>query len=146
MILSKYNNKLVRITDIFGDVFEGICIYNDKEYTYHEFGKNEESLQLPSMLFYKSIIKKVEVIDNFSSPHGKLEEMVVEDGIDMIEEVFYCEEDEHIYRLLLCLEDHLNDIDYSNELVKLLEMLLKYNENEKVKREAKKLFDMIDSI
>ena len=146
MNLKKYDDKLVRITDKFNDVFEGICMYNDKDYTEHEFGKNEESLQLPSMLFYKSIIKKVEELDKFSSPYGKLEELVVEDGIDMIEEVCYCEEDEHIYRLLLCLETHLNDIDYSNELIKLLEMLLKYNENEKVKKEAKKLFDMIDSI
>lgn len=144
MILSKYNNKLVRITDIFGDVFEGICIYNDKEYTYHEFGKNEESLQLPSMLFYKSIIKKVEVIDNFSSPHGKLEEMVVEDGIDMIEEVFYCEEDEHIYRLLLCLEDNLNSIDYQKELIKYLKEIVKYNKTEKVITESRKLLDIID--
>ena len=55
MNLKKYDDKLVRITDKFNDVFEGICMYNDKDYTEHEFGINEESLQMPSMLFYKGI-------------------------------------------------------------------------------------------
>ena len=144
MNLKKYDDKLVRITDKFNDVFEGICMYNDKDYTEHEFGKNEESLQLPSMLFYKGIIKKVEELDKFSSPYGKLEELVVEDGIDMIEEVFYCEEDEHIYRLLLCLEDNLNSIDYQKELIKYLKEIVKYNKTEKVITESRKLLDIID--
>lgn len=144
MNLKKYDDKLVRITDKFNDVFEGICMYNDKDYTEHEFGKNEESLQLPSMLFYKSIIKKVEELDKFSGPYGKLEELVVEDGIDMIEEVCYCEEDEHIYRLLLCLEDNLNSIDYQKELIKYLKEIVKYNKTEKVITESRKLLDIID--
>ena len=31
MELRKFNNKVVRITDIDGQTFEGICLYEDKD-------------------------------------------------------------------------------------------------------------------
>ena len=46
MKLKKYDNKCVRILDIFGNEYEGNCVYNDREYNYHEFGRDEECLQI----------------------------------------------------------------------------------------------------
>lgn len=144
MKIDKYNDKCIRITTDYGEVFEGICTHNDKEYMFHEFGVNEEALQFPNLLVYKSQIKKIENLENingpyghFSEPYGRLEEIAVEDGIDMIEEVFFGECNEHIYRLLLCLEN--NKPKETKELITMLESLIKYNEDDAIKEKAKEL-------
>lgn len=113
MKLSKYDNKRVRIVTPQGEIFEGVCSHNSKDYTFHEFGKNEESVQLPYFLFYKRDIKKKEILPDegpyggYSGRYGLLEETAVCDGADAIEEVLSCEDDEHIRRLLLCIKDHM---------------------------------------
>lgn len=113
MKLSKYDNKRVRIVTKQGEIFEGICSHNSRDYTFHEFGRDEESIQLPYFLFYKKDVKKIEILPDdgpnggYSGRYGLLEETVILDGEDAIEEVLSCEEDEHIRRLLTCIEDHL---------------------------------------
>ena len=140
MKLKNYDDKLVRITAIDGNVYEGISYHNSKDYDFHEFGVNEESLQIVCFIFYKSDIKKVEVIDEFSDKYGLLEKEIFESGIDFIEEVFESEEDEHKYRLLLYIEDNLDNFNIDKtEMIKQLNTLIKYNNNENVKTEANKL-------
>ena len=135
MNLVKYDDKLVRITDTDNNQYEGICYYNNKEFNECEYGTNEESLDITCIKFYKSNIKKVEIIDKFSKDYDNLEELIVKD-IDLIDEVFESEEDEHIYRLLLCIMD--KDIKVDKEL---LLKLSKYNKDERILKIVKKILE-----
>ena len=94
MKLSKFDNKCIRLEDIFGDVYEGVCSYNNRDYNMHEYGKDEECLQMSHIIFFKSLIKNVSSLENvsgpygnFSSKYGKLEEDVIEPDLDLVEEV-----------------------------------------------------------
>jgi hypothetical protein len=127
MNLTKYDDKLVRITDKDNNQYEGICYYNNKDFNDCEYGRNEESLDITCIKFYKSFIKKVEIINSFSNEYGKLEELIAEDGDDLIDEVFNSEEDEHIYRLLKYIVD--KNIKVGK---KLLLDLLKYNKDKRI--------------
>ena len=61
-MLKKYDNKKVRILCIDGNTYEGLCEYNSRDYDYHEFGRDEESLQLMVYLFlatdYESLLQQ----------------------------------------------------------------------------------------
>ena len=124
MNLINYDNKLVRITDINNDQYEGICFYNNEEFNECEYGTNEESLDIICIKFYKSDIKEVEIIDKFSKEYGKFEESIIDS--DLIDEVFVREEDEHIYRLLKYIVD--KNIKIDKELLDLL----KYNKDKRI--------------
>ena len=151
MQLSKYDGQCVQIEDSYGDVFEGYCSHNSADYNEHEFGRNEEGLALPGLLLFKSDIKKITSLEDhqgpygkFTSPYGKLEEITVEDGVTMIDEVLYSEEPEHIYRLLLCIEDHLKSPDDnlyndSNGLAALLKNFTKMDLDAKTKEKVQAL-------
>jgi hypothetical protein len=127
MKLVKFHGKLVRITDINNNQYEGICLHNNEEFNECEYGIDEESLDILCIKFYKHDIKKVELINNFSEEYGYLEESIVEFGDDLIEEVFESEENEHIYRLLKCIVDKRIKVDKE-----LLLNLLKYNNDERI--------------
>ena len=143
--LGKYDDKKIFLEDIFGDKYEGICIHNSIDYNEHEYGVSEESIQLSHIIFYKSIIKDIKIINDFSNKYGKLEEVVVESGLDLIDEVFEGEEDISIYRLLFCIEDNLSIFkDNKQELMKLLEYLIKYNENNNIIEETKIIINKIN--
>ena len=126
MNLKKYDNKLVRITDIDDNQYEGLCVYSNEEFNECEYGTCEESLDIICIKFYKSNIKNVEIIKEFSREYDELEELITSFGDDLIEEVFDSEEDEHIYRLLKYIKDKNIKIDK-----KLLD-LLKYNKDERI--------------
>ncbi len=154
MNLRKFDDQCVQLTTIYDDVIEGICTYNDAEYNESEYGRKEESLKILYYMFYKKYIKKVISLEDhwgpfgrFSDSYGKLEEMVLEDDIDMIDEALSTEEDEHIIRILHCLEDHYLDSskydeNHRKEFIKLLQNLLKYNENEEVIKRTKKILSI----
>ena len=126
MNLKKYDNKLVRITDIDDNQYEGICSYSNEEFNECEYGTDEESLDITCIKFYKSNIKNVETIKTFSDEYGELEELIASFGDDLIEEVFESEEDEHIYRLLKYIKD--KNIKVDKELLELL----KYNKDKRI--------------
>lgn len=112
MELTRYDGLCVRVTDVDGNVFDGNCRYNSAEYDFHEFGRDEESLQIESFLFYKSDIAVVQVLEDRGGPWGKfrdrwgtLERMTLEEGLDMVEYALDSEDGEHVLRLLNCLED-----------------------------------------
>ena len=136
MNLIKYDDKLVRITDVDNNQYEGICSYNNEEFNECEYGTNEESLDITCIKFYKSNIKNIEIIKEFSKAYGKLEELIIDFGDDLIDEVFESEDNEHIYRLLKCIKD--KDIKVNKEL---LLNLLKYNNDERVISIAKTILE-----
>ena len=154
MSLKKYDNKCVRIITKYGETFEGNCIYNDKEYNECEYNRDEESLVILSFMFFKSDIKKVENLEkvkgpygHFSSSYGLLEELIIEDGIESIEDALFSEDDEHIYRILICLNKYLNPdndfkLDNRKEVLKTLRELINYNTSDKIQEEANKLLEM----
>lgn len=145
MNLIKYDNRFIRLVDGLGDIYEGIARYDSRDYNLHEYGKEEESIQMSHTIFFKSFIKKIEIIDSFSDKYGLLEESIIDLGMDMVDEVLTSEEDVSINRLLLCLEDKIktlskNDID---ELLKSLDVFIKYNNNENNVKEAIKIKNML---
>ena len=80
----------------------------------------------------------------FSGPWGTLEEMSAEDGIDGICEILFCEEAEHVLRMLNCLEKYLDqnssyDLPCRDEVLGALDELLKYNKDEGIQEKAKQL-------
>ena len=131
MKLNKYDNKCIRLYTKDGLVYEGICTYHNKDYIEHEYGFSSDALIMSSVLFYNDEIKKVEVIDEFTDKYG------------LVEDVLESEDDISIYRLLLCLEDNLND--YSDEdieeLIPYFESLIKYNKDEKIVELSRRLKD-----
>lgn len=151
MKLNKYDNKCVKIITYDDEEFEGICIHNSNEYDEHEFGRNEESLQIENMLFYKSDIREIYSLENnngpygmFTDKYGDLEKETVEAGIDFIEDVLESEEEKHVYRLLEYLIDHSNlVIEYKPALIPILKDLNKRTTNKKIKKKTKELMDKI---
>lgn len=143
MNLKKYDNKKVRFTDSENNTIEGISYYYTKEIAKCMYGINSECLKITCFLFRKEKIKDISIIDEFSAPYGKIEKWAVEDGMDLVDEVLYSEEDEHVYRLLLCLEDKINSINYQKELYDKLLSFSKYNEDKKIAKELEKLLKLI---
>ena len=130
-MLDKFDNKIIRLETIYGDTFEGIGYFYGKEYNEHEYGVDEDSIVMSHIMTYESQIKSIEEIKEFSSNYGKLEEIVIEDGVDIIDEVFETDDDISIYRLLLCIEDNINNFN-KDELIKELDYLIKYSKNNQI--------------
>ena len=143
MDLTKYDDRPVRITYKDGELFEGICQYNNAEYCELELGRAEESLEIINFLFYKSDIKKVEIIEMFSAPYGKIEEYYLDEGIDCMDDVWYCDNDEHTVRMLNCIEEKIKAVDfpYRAEITAALKKLTEYTQNEQIKERAKALIE-----
>ena len=140
MKLKDYDNKCIKIICPNGDVFEGSCIYNSSEYNEHEYGRKEDSLQIENFLFYKNDIQEIINLENHQGPYGKfttrysmLERLNVKDGIDTINEIlFEDEDDEEIYRFLLCIDDYFSELTNQQEILKSLTKMLEYNKDQKI--------------
>ena len=139
--LGNYDGKRVRITDSTGEVFEGKCDYCGKDYCEHEYGRREPCLQIANFLFFRSDVRDISVVKGeYSAPFGKIEELNFEDGIDSVEEELFCEEDEQVYRMLLCLEEYV--ARQNKELAgldALLESLLKTDLTKRTRKKAEEL-------
>ncbi len=132
----KYDNKLVKINCIDGKTYEGICSYNSKDYTLHEYGKEEESLEIFHFLFYKGDINEIKTIDNFSNIYGEIEIETASDT-SLLEQALEDEDDIHVYRLLC----YLDTIELNNDIIILLKNLIKYNENNKIVEKASEIIN-----
>ena len=177
MDLKSFDEKCVRITTAWGEVFEGVVSYSDEEYNLHEYGRSQESLFLTPIIFYKDEISSIESLEDvngpfghFSEAYGLLEKLCLQWGTDMIDEVFECEDDIQILRMLACMKDNYPSLVdravpgmapwrtksstlkteddengqgpvYQGELVTMLDTLVKYNENEEVVKAAKSLME-----
>ena len=145
MNLKRYDNKCIRLVDGLGDIYEGVARHDSRDYNFHEYGKDEESIQMSYTIFFKSFIKKIDIIDSFSDKYGLLEESLIESGMDMVDEVLTSEDDISINRLLLCLEDKIKSLSKSDrdELMNILDTFIKYNDYEDNVKEAIKIRKMI---
>lgn len=108
MNLSKFDNKLVKIIDTEDTVFEGYAVFNDKEYNYHEYGRNEDSLQILNIMFYESYIKSVEGIKEFSDKYGNLEELICDNDLDFAIDALDYDNKIHNERIKLYLKDNID--------------------------------------
>ena len=106
MNLKKYDNKCVRIIDTDDNIFEGNCIFNSREYNEHEYGMNEDSLQILNISFYKSYIKSIEIIKELKKDeYTMLEELIVDSDKDFLDDALdMCNEIEK-ERLMLCIHN-----------------------------------------
>lgn len=62
MELKKFNNKVVRITDIDNQTFEGICLYEDKDVNDEEFDGLSVKSGIRWTKLFEDEIKEVEII------------------------------------------------------------------------------------
>lgn len=62
MDISKYEQKYVRIKDIYGGVISGLARYEDREYLQCEWGGDEDGLFIEDFLIYNSQIESIEEI------------------------------------------------------------------------------------
>ena len=108
MNLSKFDNKLVKIIDTEDTIFEGYAVFNDKEYNYHEYGRNEDSLQILNIMFYESYIKSVEEIKEFSDKYGNLEELICDNDLDFAIDALDYDNKIHNERIKLYLKDNID--------------------------------------
>ena len=113
MKLDSFDGKCVSITTASGEVYEGIVSYENREYAFHEYGRNQEALHLVPILFFKDDICSVISLEDvngpfghFSEKFGLLEKKCLEWGTDLIEEVFDSDDDIQILRMLACMNDH----------------------------------------
>ena len=117
MNLREFDGKCVRIITAWGEVFEGVVSYDDREYALHEYGHDQEALRLTPIVFYKNDILSVISLEDVNGPfghysekYGLLEKKCLEWGTDMIEEVFDSEDDSQILRMLACIKDHFQSL------------------------------------
>ena len=117
MNLKQFDGKCVRIVTDWGEVFEGVASYDDREYAFHEYGRDQEALRLTPIIFFKNDIVRVISLEDVSGPfghysekYGLLEKKCLEWGTDMIEEVFESEDDAQILRMLECMKDHFQSL------------------------------------
>jgi hypothetical protein len=62
MELRKFNNKVVRITDIDNQTFEGLCLYEDKDVYDEEFDGLSVKSGIRWTKLFEDEIKEVEII------------------------------------------------------------------------------------
>ncbi len=63
MDLSKYDEKHVRVSDIYGGTHIGVADYYDACYCQHEFGEDEDAVIIEGFLIYESQIASIEGIE-----------------------------------------------------------------------------------
>lgn len=65
MNLSKYDNKLIRVTDRWDDVFVGFSDSYPAGYGLHEFDREEESIKIGDYMVFESDIAKIEELPTY---------------------------------------------------------------------------------
>ena len=153
MRLKQYDGQCVRIDCVDGNVYDGICSYNNKEYNEQEYGRPEECLVMVNFLFFKSDIIAIESLENhtgpygkFLDPFGKLEEMNVQDGLNSILDFLDCEDPEHVLRMIRCLDyyfDPKNHCEFlcRDEAYNALMKLEDVTDDETIKAETRRVLD-----
>ena len=64
-LFSLFEQKLIRLTDNQGNTFTGVAGTFPAEYGLHEYGREEEGIQLGEYVIYRSQIAKVEFIPTY---------------------------------------------------------------------------------
>ena len=63
MELIEFNNKVIRITDIDGQIFKGVALYEDKDVYDEEFDGLSVNSGTRWIKLFEDEIKKVEIIN-----------------------------------------------------------------------------------
>ena len=63
MELKEFNNKVVRITDIDGQIFEGVALYEDKDVHDEEFDGLSVNSGTRWIKLFENEIKEIEITD-----------------------------------------------------------------------------------
>lgn len=66
MELRRFNNKLVRITDIDGQIFEGVALYEDKDVHDEEFDGLSVNSGTRWIKLFENEIKEIEITDKIN--------------------------------------------------------------------------------
>ena len=66
MELRRFNNKVVRITDIDGQIFEGVALYEDKDVYDEELDGLSVNSGTKWIKLFEDEIKKVEITDKIN--------------------------------------------------------------------------------
>ncbi len=61
--LQQLDGKWVRLTHSDGLVFEGRCEVEDAEYCLHEYGREDDALNIDNWLFYGSDVRRAEIVE-----------------------------------------------------------------------------------
>lgn len=64
MSLIAYYDLFLRLETIDGEIFEGFGSHCSAEYCLHEFGREEEAMQIDNWLFYVGDIRRVQPIES----------------------------------------------------------------------------------
>ncbi len=88
MDLSKYDEKHVRVSDIYGGTHTGVADYYDACYCQHEYGEDEDAVIIEGFLIYESQIASIEEIEVHGCVELRTERLILrryrpEDAEDM---------------------------------------------------------------
>lgn len=64
-LFSMYDGKLIRLTDDQGNTFTGEADALSAEYAFHEYGREEEGIQIGEFVIYRSQIARVEILPTY---------------------------------------------------------------------------------
>ena len=163
--LRRYDGKCVRINDRYGGVYEGNCERLSPDYCLHEFGRDEEALQIVNFIFYRSYIDTIKILEDnggpwgaFSAPYGQIELVNAADGPSFVEDVLECEDNVHIMRMLHCIESFFNtgdrpgvsfetaekpaftpDKEWWEGTLKAVKKLVRYTDDDAIRAEAQRI-------
>ena len=150
MNLADFDGKCVRIKDVRGDHFDGVCAFNSAEYCEHEFGVREAALEIMDTLFFAGSIESVEELTDdggeygcFRDPYGILERLAVDEGAGAVYDLldFDGAPAEHKARLLRAVVDRPDVIDA--DLAELIRGLAEDAEDKAICSEARKLSEKL---
>ncbi|MBR6231025.1 MAG: GNAT family N-acetyltransferase [Lachnospiraceae bacterium] len=91
MDLSKYDERHVRLNDIYGETFTGIADYFSADYNLHEYGKEEDCLRIGEYLIFESQIASIEEIEVHGTAELRTERLILrrylpEDALELYKE------------------------------------------------------------
>ena len=66
MELRKFNNKVVRITDIDGQIFKGVALYEDKDVYDEELDGLSVNSRTKWIKLFENEIKEIEITDKIN--------------------------------------------------------------------------------
>ena len=61
--LKKLDGQWIRLTHFDGLIFEGLCRVDDAEYCLHEYGREDDALNIDNWLFYGSDVQSAEIVE-----------------------------------------------------------------------------------
>ena len=73
MELKEFNNKVIRITDIDGQIFKGVALYEDKDVHDEEFDGLSVNSGTIWIKLFENEIKEIEITDKINQSKNPLD-------------------------------------------------------------------------